>query len=103
MPLTVPMDAGRELVLVVYAVLSLVSFAMYGRDKAAARKGMRRTPEMTLHLVSVAGGWPGALVAQRLFRHKTVKQPFRTVFWCTVAVNCLVLAWLSMAWQTYSF
>ena len=67
---------------------------LYGRDKAAARGGLWRTPEITLHLVSVAGGWPGALIAQRVFRHKTRKQPFRTVFWCTVVANLTFAAWL---------
>ena len=75
-------------------VLSVTSFVLYGMDKAAAEQGRRRTPEITLHLVSVAGGWPGALVGQRVFRHKTKKQPFRAVFWCTVSVNCAALAWL---------
>ena len=39
------------------------------------------------------GGWPGALVGRKVFRHKTSKQPFRTIFWCTVIANCVVLAW----------
>ena len=77
-----------------YVVLSAASLVMYGVDKAAAEQGRRRVPEITLHLVSVAGGWPGALVGQRVFRHKTRKQPFRAVFWWTVVVNCVALAWL---------
>jgi uncharacterized membrane protein YsdA (DUF1294 family) len=83
-----------EVLLAVYAGMSLVAFVMYGWDKKAAERGRRRTPEITLHLVSVAGGWPGALLAQRVFRHKTRKQPFRAVFWGTVAVNCAALAWI---------
>lgn len=78
-------------VLVGYAMVSAVLFAMYGRDKAAAQSGARRTPEATLHLVALAGGWPGGLVAQRVFRHKTQKQPFQAVFWCTAVANCVVL------------
>jgi uncharacterized membrane protein YsdA (DUF1294 family) len=77
----------------VSAVLSVVSFALYGGDKAAARRGARRTPELVLHLASVAGGWPGALLGQRVFRHKTRKQPFRTIFWCTVVINGLAVVW----------
>ena len=57
------------------------------------RQGTWRTPESTLHAIDLAGGWPGALVARRVFRHKTTKQPFRTVFWLTVTVNCAALAW----------
>jgi uncharacterized membrane protein YsdA (DUF1294 family) len=33
------------------------------------------------------------LVARRVFRHKTMKQPFRTIFWATVVANCVALAW----------
>lgn len=85
------------LALAPYAVLSPVSLALYGSDKAAARRRDRRVPESTLHLVDLLGGWPGGLVARRAFRHKTVKQPFRTVFWFTVVLNCAALAGLALA------
>jgi uncharacterized membrane protein YsdA (DUF1294 family) len=39
------------------------------------------------------GGWPGALLAQDLFRHKTSKTVFQAMFWCTVLLNCGGLAW----------
>ncbi|GAA1507240.1 DUF1294 domain-containing protein [Agromyces terreus] len=75
------------------AGLSVVAFAAYGLDKAAAgRAGRRRTPESTLHLLGLLGGWPGALVAQQLFRHKTRKRSFRRVFWFTVVLNVLALS-----------
>lgn len=75
-----------------YVVMSAVTYALYGLDKSAARRGSRRTPESTLHLLALAGGWPGALLAQRRFRHKTRKQPFRAIFWATVVANLLVLS-----------
>ncbi len=78
--------------LILYGVLSIVLFAAYGADKSAARNGRRRISEPSLHLLALAGGWPGALVAQRVFRHKTKKQPFQGVFWGTVIGNCLLLA-----------
>jgi uncharacterized membrane protein YsdA (DUF1294 family)/cold shock CspA family protein len=80
-----------------YAVLSGVAFLMYRADKSAAQQGRWRTSESTLHTVAVLGGWPGALVAQQVFRHKTVKQPFRSIFWVTVGVNCAALAWFVFA------
>jgi uncharacterized membrane protein YsdA (DUF1294 family)/cold shock CspA family protein len=80
-----------------YGLSSAVTFVTYGADKAAARQGRWRTPESTLHTLALVGGWPGALVAQRVFRHKTTKQPFRTIFWFTVVVNCAALAWLLLA------
>lgn len=79
-------------VFAVYAMASLTTFFVYALDKTAARKGARRTPESTLHLLSLAGGWPGAMIAQQKLRHKTQKKSFRLVFWLTVVVNCGVLA-----------
>jgi len=78
--------------------MSVVAFALYGRDKAAARQGSWRTPELTLHLISLVGGWPGALIGQRVFRHKTRKQPFRAIFWFTVVANLVALLWL-LGWM----
>jgi uncharacterized membrane protein YsdA (DUF1294 family)/cold shock CspA family protein len=75
------------LVLLAYIGLSLVAFLAYVFDKSAASAGRWRTAEQTLHLFSLAGGWPGALVAQQLLRHKTSKQGFITVFWLTVLLN----------------
>jgi uncharacterized membrane protein YsdA (DUF1294 family)/cold shock CspA family protein len=78
-----------------YAVMSAVAFVAYGMDKAAANAGRWRTPESTLHLFGLACGWPGALLAQRLFRHKSRKREFQVVFWVTVAINLVALAWLA--------
>jgi uncharacterized membrane protein YsdA (DUF1294 family)/cold shock CspA family protein len=77
----------NPMVLVVYIGLSLVTFLAYAVDKSAAINGRWRTPEKTLHLLSVAGGWPGALLAQQLLRHKCSKPSFLAVFWITVAAN----------------
>ena len=70
-----------------YVAASLVTFFAYSRDKSAARRGAWRTSESTLHLLALAGGWPGALLAQQLLRHKSMKAEFRTVFWGTVILN----------------
>ena len=77
-----------------YALLSGLSFVMYTLDKAAAGKGAQRTPESTLHLVDLLGGWPGGLIAQQRSRHKTVKASFQSVFWFTVLANITVAVWL---------
>lgn len=79
--------------LATYALLSGVAFLMYGLDKSAAQEGRWRTSENTLHTIALMGGWPGALVARKFFRHKTTKQPFRAIFWCTVIANSVALAW----------
>lgn len=79
---------------VAYGVLSTITFAIYAIDKSAARRRGPRTSERTLHLLSLAGGWPGALLAQRWLRHKSAKASFRRVFWGTVAFNLLCLVML---------
>ena len=59
-----------------YAAVSLLTLTIYAIDKSAARAGGRRMPEATLHLLALAGGWPGALLAQQWLRHKSAKRKF---------------------------
>lgn len=70
-----------------YFVLSVATFVVYAADKSAATSRSWRTPESTLHALALAGGWPGALLAQQFLRHKSTKPEFRQVFWATVLVN----------------
>lgn len=79
-----------------YLLCSALALLFYGWDKFCARRGWRRVPENTLHLLGLIGGWPGALLAQQWFRHKTVKTRFRVLFWLTVAANLTVL----LVWYT---
>jgi len=82
------------LILVLYVVTSLVTFVLYALDKSTAKAGALRTQESTLHLLALTGGWPGAMIAQQTFRHKTKKQSFRIVFWATVLLNSSAFVWL---------
>ncbi len=77
-----------------YALMSALALLIYGIDKSAARNNRWRTQESTLHLVALFGGWPGALLAQSAFRHKSSKAEFQSTFWITVVLNCAGLAWL---------
>ncbi|TFC90897.1 MULTISPECIES: DUF1294 domain-containing protein [Cryobacterium] len=70
-----------------YLVLSVACFVVYAVDKSAAVAARWRVPENTLLLLGLAGGWPGAIVAQQVLRHKTKKASFRSAFWGTVALN----------------
>lgn len=79
-----------------FLLLSIVSFGLYAVDKAAARRGAWRVSEFNLHLADLLGGWPGGLVARHALRHKTRKQPFRTVFWVTVVANVAAVAVLAL-------
>ena len=81
-------------VLGLYVVASVIAFLAYGHDKSAAVRNAWRVQERTLHLFSLLGGWPGALAAQRLFRHKSSKASFQTTYWLTVVLNCAALGWL---------
>ena len=81
-------------ILSIYAILSVLTFALYAKDKSAAQSGSWRTSESTLHLFSLIGGWPGAIIAQSKLRHKSKKISFRIVYWGTVIINCGVLGWL---------
>lgn len=80
-------------VFAVYVLMSGIALFVYAFDKSAAERGGWRTKERTLHAVALLGGWPGALLAQDLFRHKSRKATFQWVFWCTVLLNCGSLAW----------
>jgi uncharacterized membrane protein YsdA (DUF1294 family) len=84
-------------ILALYLGASIAAIVAYARDKAAAREDRWRTPESTLHLIGLVGGWPGALFAQRVLRHKSSKTEFQRVYWATVVLNCLALAWLLSA------
>ena len=78
-------------VLAIYSISSLLTFILYWSDKRAAENGTQRTPESTLQLLSLVGGWPGGLFAQRIFRHKSTKKSFQLVYWLTVFFNIAVL------------
>ncbi|NNL95559.1 MAG: DUF1294 domain-containing protein [Xanthomonadales bacterium] len=80
--------------LFLYLLASLACFVVYGWDKWSARRGAFRVSEINLHLLAIFAGWPGALFAQQVFRHKSRKKSFQIKFWITVLLNCAILTWL---------
>ncbi|MBZ7671927.1 DUF1294 domain-containing protein [Klebsiella grimontii] len=68
-------------------LVNVLTLAIYGVDKMAARRAWRRVPESTLLVFGLVGGWAGAIAGQQLFRHKTQKQPFRTRFIISTIVS----------------
>lgn len=82
------------IVLGIYLAVSTIAFIAYAFDKSAAKNDRWRIQESTFHLFALIGGWPGALVAQRVFRHKSKKNSFQIVYWITVVINCCVLGYL---------
>lgn len=89
-----------RLVFALYLGMSMLAFIAYAVDKSAARNNRWRTKESTLHMLGLFGGWPGALVARHLLRHKSKKEAFRVTLWATVILNCGALAWFLTPWGT---
>jgi uncharacterized membrane protein YsdA (DUF1294 family) len=80
-------------VLAAYGALTLASLALYGWDKLQARRVRRRIPERTLHLFALAGGFPGAWLGRRLFRHKTQKPAFAVVLALSTLLHAGAWVW----------
>lgn len=80
--------------LLAISLVNAATYWFYSQDKEAAQLGNRRVPENTLHILSFLGGWPAAWLAQQRLRHKTQKQPFRQIYFCTIAFNILLILWL---------
>jgi uncharacterized membrane protein YsdA (DUF1294 family) len=76
-----------RIILAGVTLISLTTYLVYAGDKRRARDGGRRTPEATLHLLELAGGWPAAFVAQRRLRHKSAKPSFQAAFWGIVLIH----------------
>src|SRR5688500_6252454 len=80
-------------VLAIYAVMSAATFVAYAIDKSSARRGKRRINETTLHLLALLGGWPGALLAMPLFRHKRRKTSFVLIVWLVAFAHAAGWLW----------
>lgn len=81
--------------LMVYSIMSFITFGMYRQDKLSAQQGKRRIPEKTLHFSELAGGWFGGFIAQQTLRHKSIKQSYQLVFWVIVVIHLFFwLDWL---------
>jgi uncharacterized membrane protein YsdA (DUF1294 family)/cold shock CspA family protein len=80
------------LALAAYGLCSLITFVAYRADKLKAMAGKWRTPEASLHLLELFGGWPGGLIAQWYYRHKNGKPAYQIIFWLAVLANLGALA-----------
>jgi len=81
-------------------LISFLTWQMLRGDKRKAQTGSWRTPESTLHLAELAGGWPASFLAQRRYRHKIVKPSYQFTFWCIVAVHEFAAFDCLRGWQT---
>ncbi len=89
------------LALLFISIINVMTYWFYAQDKEAAQLGNRRVPENTLHILSFLGGWPAAWLAQQRLRHKTQKQPFRKIYFCTIFFNILLILWLISPLNTF--
>ncbi len=81
--------------LLVLLSINVIAFLAFGWDKRLAETHQRRISERTLLGLALFGGALGALLGQQLFRHKTQKQPFRTLLWlCSLANVVVGVLWL---------
>ena len=77
-----------------YLVMSVVTIVVYAMDKRKAVKSQWRIPEATLHICELLCGWPGAMIAQVVIRHKNAKLPFQLIFWLMIFINTGVFAFI---------
>ncbi|MFZ6687199.1 DUF1294 domain-containing protein [Undibacterium sp. SXout11W] len=82
-----------------YALLSGVIFIFYLVDKQAARKHRYRIPERRLLILSLLGGWPGAMLAHRYLRHKSSKTAFLRWFSFMVLLHWILV--LALLWLVF--
>jgi uncharacterized membrane protein YsdA (DUF1294 family)/cold shock CspA family protein len=83
-----------RVVIATYGAVSILTFLVYWSDKFAAQQRRWRTKESSLLFLGLACGWPGAVAAQRVLRHKSRKKSFQVAFWGTVVMNAVLLGWL---------
>ena len=84
---------GSLPVLLLVLAGNLLALVVYGYDKLQARVHGDRIPERALLWLAVFGG-VGAWIACELFRHKTRKQPFRSLMLGALAIHVGVALWL---------
>lgn len=78
--------------------ISAATYLLYWHDKRSAQKAHQRTPESTLHLLELLGGWPAAILAQQQFRHKTSKPAYRRMFWAIILLHQYLCIEFSFHW-----
>ena len=76
-------------VMLAWIGINVIAFLAFGWDKRQAERDGSRIAERTLIGLALFGGALGALIGQQVFRHKTKKQPFRTLLWLAAVINLL--------------
>jgi uncharacterized membrane protein YsdA (DUF1294 family)/cold shock CspA family protein len=78
--------------LIAYLIaINLTTFLLYGYDKWISSGEALRVPEYNLHALALLGGSPAGLLAQKFFRHKTIKGSFQLIYWFIVVLQMVLL------------
>lgn len=75
--------------------INLLTFLLYGLDKAKARRGAWRIPEKVLLGCGLLGGTLGALAGMKLFRHKTRHWYFIAMNTAALLLQVVLVIWLT--------
>ena len=81
-----------------HVIASTATYVVYGIDKRAAGRAKGRVREKTMHLMELAGGWPGAVLAQKHFKHKRRKAEYMLAFRLIVAIHALGWMLAAVIW-----
>ena len=84
-------------VAILLVILNATAFVLFMLDKYLAQERRRRVPESTLLLVALFGGSVGAIAGQKYWRHKTQKEPFRTMLLSIAILHVLILVCLLLS------
>jgi uncharacterized membrane protein YsdA (DUF1294 family) len=76
------------------AIASGITFLLYGFDKTQSKNGGWRVPEVILHGLALAGGFPGGWAGRSIFRHKTKKGIFVFVLTVSTVIHLGLVYWL---------
>jgi len=77
--------------------VSVITFLMYGYDKAQAQHSGPRVPEIVLHALALAGGFLGGWLGRAVFRHKTRKPVFALVLAISTVIYTVLAA--ALLWE----
>ena len=78
------------------AAWSVVTFTAYAIDKAQARRGGWRIPEVVLHGLAIAGGAIGGWLGLLALRHKTRHPVFPLVL--AIALTVQIVIGVAFGW-----
>ena len=76
---------------------SIVTFVVYGLDKASAKLGVWRVSERTLHLLSLLGGFGGAALGLIVWQHKFRKGIFIAIILLSALLHFGLISGLAAA------